>query len=236
MLTGGGSPDTVQGDDGNDRLNGGLGDDRLEGGAGVDTLRGDNFNDFLDGGFGADTLFGGPGVDRLFGGGDNDVIFSKEEPGELRQADTVFCGGGFDSVIADLLDDVDIVFTKQQSLMGLGSCEEAERSPVGETPHVRLPRKTLDVSRAGVARVRLSCPERTTIGCRGTLSLTLAGRGAKRPARTEYSIRAGRSETVSVRLSAAEAPRARGGVRGILTSVERGRLGRKTTTRSPRLR
>src|SRR4051794_38586004 len=77
------------GQDGNDTLNAGFGDDFIQiqmfGQGGNDTLNGGDGRDFLDGGAGNDTLFGGAGDDRLVwnaGGG----------------SDTMDGGAGFDSV------------------------------------------------------------------------------------------------------------------------------------------
>ena len=218
-----GADSVVDAGSGNDRIFTGGGRDELIGSSGGDQLKGGAGNDLVVGGFGADVLDGGTGVDDLRGNEDSDTITSKEPDGNESEADNVTCGAGVDLVIADLKD-----------VVASSGCQEIDRSPVGETPHVVLPRNALNVGRSGVARVRLRCPRRTTIGCRGTLSLRLAQRGSKRPAKTRYAIRAGRSGTVSVRLTAREARRVRG--RGILTSIERGKLGPKTTIRQPRLR
>jgi Ca2+-binding RTX toxin-like protein len=73
--------DTLDGEDGNDILQGGEGDDSLAGGAGNDTLFALEGNDSLDGGThdddlrgfeGNDELAGGDGDDRLGGGEGND--------------------------------------------------------------------------------------------------------------------------------------------------------------------
>lgn len=56
---------TAHGDDGNDRLRGGSGDDQLHGGAG---------NDRLVGGAGADQLFAGAGRDKLTGNSGADLL------------------------------------------------------------------------------------------------------------------------------------------------------------------
>lgn len=222
--------DVIRGSTGADELKGRDGDDLLLGEDQDDRLDGGDGNDRLDGGNGADTLHGesrsgDSGIDLLVGGDGNDLIVSREPDGTTSVQDRVLCGTGFDTVQADLKD-----------LVPPRECEQIDRSPVGETPNVVLPSKVLDVSRSGVARVRLRCPRPTTIGCRGTLSLRLARRGTRRPAQTGYRIRAGRSATVEVQLTAAEARRVRGSVRGTLTSRERGRLGPKTTIRQPRLR
>ncbi|MES9977358.1 MAG: calcium-binding protein [Candidatus Thiodiazotropha sp. 6PLUC5] len=70
--------DVLQGNSGNDTLHGNSGDDHLLGGVGNDTLYDSNGNDILEGGVGNDTLYGGNGNDtyvfeRGFG---NDVIYN----------------------------------------------------------------------------------------------------------------------------------------------------------------
>jgi Ca2+-binding RTX toxin-like protein len=92
----------IRGDDGDDTLTGGGGDDRIYGGRGVDTINGgggddiifgdngeitggadanaaavvkfEDAGDFLYGGDDNDILFGGGGNDRLEGGGGNDIL------------------------------------------------------------------------------------------------------------------------------------------------------------------
>ena len=64
-LTGGSGNDVINGNGGNDRLNGGSGADILNGGAGKDELNGGSGNDILDGGSGSDELEGGSGNDTL---------------------------------------------------------------------------------------------------------------------------------------------------------------------------
>ena len=234
-LIGGAGSDVFVGERGNDigrggagidALNGGDGNDDLDGGDAADAIFGNSFNDRLVGGAGDDNLDGGSGIDTMSGGSGEDVITAKDPQGAASQADLVNCGVGFDSVFTDLKD----------ILNPIRACEQVEESPVGETPHVRLPRKSLSVSSDGQAVARLKCPRRVTIGCRGKLSLKLARRGTRRPARTAYRIRTGRKARVRVSLTTREARRIRGRVRGILTSVERGRLGPKTTIAQPRLR
>jgi len=65
---------TLVGDDGRDRFNGGFGDDTLLGNGGNDVLRGDDGNDLLEGGSGRDRLYGGSGDDILYGGDGNDKL------------------------------------------------------------------------------------------------------------------------------------------------------------------
>jgi Ca2+-binding RTX toxin-like protein len=101
-----GTPSTMDGRGGDDRLRSGDGPDHLDGGAG---------NDNVDGGFGDDVLIGGPGRDTISGdlaGGDcgplwctypygNDTIEARD--GEV---DSITCGAGTDTVSADPQDVV----------------------------------------------------------------------------------------------------------------------------------
>lgn len=91
-LRGGPGPDTLRGSGGDDRLFGGAGNDRLLGGGG---------DDRLFGGLGKDRIDGGKGRDLLEGGAGADVIAARD-----GVRDTVRCGGGRDSVVADRVDAV----------------------------------------------------------------------------------------------------------------------------------
>jgi Ca2+-binding RTX toxin-like protein len=76
----------VYGQAGDDRINiserigidavlfGGAGNDRLQGGRGNDVLVGGLGDDWLSGGRGRNLLIGGLGADRLIGGGDDDIL------------------------------------------------------------------------------------------------------------------------------------------------------------------
>jgi hypothetical protein len=226
-VAGGSGNDNVDGHGGTDNLNGGTGDDELQGFGGSDTLNGRD---------GADELEGGRGVDTMNGDEGNDTVNSKEPDGATAERDTVSCGTGQDFVVADLKDSVSAT-----SNPGGGTCEEVDRSPVGETPHVRLPAQALRASRRGKVKVRLRCPRGVKrLGCKGRLQLRV-GRAARagRSRRVRYKIKAGRRKTVTLRLTRRDVRgiRRRGRrARGILISVERGRLGRKTTIRNPRLK
>ncbi|TCR70565.1 glycerophosphodiester phosphodiesterase family protein [Bosea sp. BK604] len=75
--------DALQGTIGNDTINalggddtvfGGAGNDVIDGGAGDDELSGDDGNDVLKGGIGDDALIGGAGSDMLFGGEGDDAL------------------------------------------------------------------------------------------------------------------------------------------------------------------
>ncbi len=213
---------------GDDRAVGHGGRDHVVGFSGADRFEGRSGNDDLEGGDGNDTLIGDGGADTLEAGANSDTIRSKETDSAV--ADTLNCGSGTDYVEGDLRDTV------------FSNCEQRDISAVGETPLVRLPRGRLTVRRSRHVRLRLRCPRGVgSIGCKGRLSLRLNVRGARR-ARKRYEIGAGRSKTVTLRLSRGSArtlrSRQRRGRRtlGVLGSVESGRLGRKTRVRYPRLR
>jgi glucose/arabinose dehydrogenase len=138
VLRGRGGRDRLRGGPGRDRLIAGPGRDRAWGGAGADRLTGGPDPDRLFGGPGPDRLFGGLGADRLFGGPGNDTLHGglgsdrlRGGPGADRfllrdkRRDTVSCGPGIDTVLADPFDRVSI------------DCERVLRpssTPAGQRP------------------------------------------------------------------------------------------------------
>ena len=66
--------DTLEGGDGDDILNGNLGDNSLDGGDGNDSLTGGSGDDYLDGEDGRDTIEAGAGDDSLVGGNGQDSL------------------------------------------------------------------------------------------------------------------------------------------------------------------
>jgi hemolysin type calcium-binding protein len=95
------------GNGGNDTLKGADGPDKVDGGAG---------DDDIDAGFGDDTIVGGPGRDSIAGdrrGGDCGPLWCKYPYGndtiEARdgEVDSITCGFGTDTVLADAIDVVD---------------------------------------------------------------------------------------------------------------------------------
>jgi Ca2+-binding RTX toxin-like protein len=74
VFNAGGGHDVVSGGGGDDTLNGGDGTDTLNGGTGNDNLSGGIGNDILDGGDNNDTLSAGTGLDKLSGGNGNDLL------------------------------------------------------------------------------------------------------------------------------------------------------------------
>jgi Ca2+-binding RTX toxin-like protein len=84
-----------------DRLSGSAGRDILRGLAGNDQLLGLGGDDRLFGGAGNDRLVGGAGRDLLDAGLGNDTIVAND-----KTKDTIHCGRGRDSVVADRADIV----------------------------------------------------------------------------------------------------------------------------------
>ena len=211
---------SVNAGSGDDSVRGNLvGKDHVVGISGADTIRGFGGDDHLEGSTGNDTIRGDGGADLLEGGDGNDSLRARESSDESQAVkDTVRCGSGNDFIEGDLKD----TFT---------SCEQRDIAPVGETPNVKITAKTLRVTRNGRVRVRLACPRGVgSLGCKGRLRLDSSPR-------VRYSIRAGRRKTVTLTLSARAVRRLRGKRRrGVLTSLEKGRKGPKTTVRNPRLR
>lgn len=101
-----------EGGSGRDALIGGPTADTLSGYAGNDTLDGRGGSDVLLGGFGNDRLFGGDGSDRLNGGHGNDLLSGGNGSDTIiahdarGAVDTVQCGAGRDTVIANQRDRV----------------------------------------------------------------------------------------------------------------------------------
>jgi Ca2+-binding RTX toxin-like protein len=119
-VTGGAGNDSLLGGTGNDDLDGGSGVDRLFGQGGKDTLNGRSGSDMLAGGDGNDTINGGSGADRLFGERGNDRLTAGDSGGSTLDGgtgndridavngrrDTVRCGAGLDTLVADPRDQV----------------------------------------------------------------------------------------------------------------------------------
>ena len=260
-----GGNDTVSMGSGSDRVNAGGGRDRVDIGAGSDSgsdeidagadddviaIPETTADQLVIDTSGADSITTGSGNDRIVAGsgdlldpdrngGDsdtidtragNDRIVSKESALVGPSPDTVKCGFGFDQVEADLTDSVDA-----------GTCDERDISPVGES-NVRIRARALTVARSGRIKVRLRCPRAVRkLGCNGRLRLHVKGTSSHTD-KVRYRIKARKSRTATLTLARkgvrALRRRQRHGrtTRGALTSVEKGRHGRKTTVRSPRLR
>ncbi|MEO0820327.1 MAG: calcium-binding protein [Pseudomonadota bacterium] len=84
VLIGNGGDDTLRGRDGSDLIAGDAGDDEIRGGAGNDVLDGDEGDDELFGGAGDDGILGGAGNDVASGGNGNDLLIGGEGDDILR--------------------------------------------------------------------------------------------------------------------------------------------------------
>ena len=175
-------------------------------------------DDVIFGSSAANTLTGGPGADQLDGNEGNDVLDAKSGEGSTAVADPLIdCGTGTnDLAILDLKDDATP-----------SGCENVNRSPAGEGPHVRPTVPRLVAIASGAVSFKLSCPRALKRRCAGTLALRL---GTAQTAQTKYAIAAGKSRRVAVRLGSLRARLNRHAV-GQLVSLEDGIKGLKTTLR-----
>lgn len=82
-------------------INGNLFNNTLNGTSSADTLNGLGGNDTLNGGAGDDVLDGGTGNDRLIGGTGNDTYY----------VDVVFASPGFDTVVENANEGIDLVYS-----------------------------------------------------------------------------------------------------------------------------
>jgi Ca2+-binding RTX toxin-like protein len=108
-LNGGAGNDLLYGHFGNDAISGGAGDDTAHGGQGDDTLTGNAGGDALHGNDGNDRLTGGAGSDTLFGGDGDDLIVGNEETdaaGNGAEQDFLNGGAGDDTILTGAGDIV----------------------------------------------------------------------------------------------------------------------------------
>ncbi len=94
-------PDVLLGSAASERIKGLAGNDKLRARGGDDCLNGGRNRDSLGGGSGNDRLNGASRPDRIRGGSGDDVIRSRD-----KVRDTVKCGAGEDSVVADDKDQL----------------------------------------------------------------------------------------------------------------------------------
>jgi Ca2+-binding RTX toxin-like protein len=220
MLVGGLGNDSLAGAAGGDTLFGSDGEDNLTGGDGNDDLKGEAGNDTLDGGMGADRLTGGPHADTVLyssrsagvsvnldgkdkngqsnendfinndvenvttGSGPDSIDSDDNKPGEVR------CGGGADTVTADLDDRVN------------ADCESVLVS--ARATGCSASSGTVRMSSSGAIRVRVFCG----VAAKGTLRLQSVARvsASKGKARRilkvgskSFSLKAGQRRTISVK-------------------------------------
>jgi hypothetical protein len=112
--------DTMKAGEGSDEVYGGDDDDAMPAGTGGDRVFGGAGNDRLLGKEGSDRAFGGAGNDYLrddrdgegafrdvlHGEEGDDTIEASDNGGGASAVDTIVCGGGADTVIAGVEDDV----------------------------------------------------------------------------------------------------------------------------------
>jgi Ca2+-binding RTX toxin-like protein len=220
-LSGGGGSDVLLGGVDNDTLSGGDGSDVLSGDDGKDTLRGDADPDSLSGGSGDDSLDGGTGADVFSGGPGNDIAVYSSRTRDVRvslgdaandgqshegdfvmsdvegastgagndwidsidgAAGKVSCGRGEDTVLADTDDDVSSD-CEVVDVSALAKCTVSRRSA------------TVTMTRSGTVGIRVTCP----IAAKGTARLVGSGKSLSR--RKSFSVRAGGSKVVRLKLT-----------------------------------
>jgi Ca2+-binding RTX toxin-like protein len=183
----------------------------LFGNGGSDTLRGGTpppganptVDDVLDGGLGADLLDGQGGNDRLLA---RDAV-------DDQVSSLIVCGSGSDVLDADVRDDDTRALPTD--------CESVSQGMVGEDPNVHI--RSAKRAAGGGLIVTLRCPRKARRGCKGKLALK-RGRGFTGGLR--YAIRRGRWGKVRLPSGAKRGASVR------IRSVERGRLGPRTTFRT----
>jgi hypothetical protein len=105
-------PATITGEQGNDLISGGGGDEFIDGGQGNDSVSGGDGADTIVGGAGADSLEGANGADSILGGAGNDILVGGDNE------DTIHGGAGNDSIAGGDGADSIIGFAGRDSLFG----------------------------------------------------------------------------------------------------------------------
>jgi Effector protein/RTX calcium-binding nonapeptide repeat (4 copies) len=110
IIYGGAGRDYIDGREGDDTIFGEAGNDFLYGGRGNDVIEGSDGNDYLEGGKGNDVLHGNAGNDVVSGGRGDDRVFGDAGNDVLyggSGTDEIFGGDGNDRVRAEKADFVD---------------------------------------------------------------------------------------------------------------------------------
>jgi Ca2+-binding RTX toxin-like protein len=189
----------------NDRVGGDV--ERISGGSAGDTLAGNDLANVIRGGSGDDEIVGNGGGDELYGEYGVDTLRSAD-----GAIDTVFCGPDTDSFQADGLDILSGCETNLSPAPANPGqpADPGQPANPGQPPQpaqaaapviaqrIGIAPRRLRLSRRGVARLRLTCPPGAGQQCAGTLRLK---RGRRTLAARRFSIAAGKSGSVSVRLS-----------------------------------
>ncbi|MGZ8793944.1 MAG: hypothetical protein ACXW0F_04815 [Gaiellaceae bacterium] len=185
-----------------ENLTGGSAGDALFGTGGPNKLIGNGGSDELTGFAGADALVGGAGLDTIDAGDDADSISSGADVDTIRARDGVFdtisCGDGNDTVIADLADFFSDPLGFVRNKNGR-DCESITTFAVDDGPPARVVGRFLRV-RDGRASVAVACPRNARVACRGTLSARLGSVAGRVVGRTRYSARLGARAAVILRV------------------------------------
>jgi Ca2+-binding RTX toxin-like protein len=210
------------------------GDDTLDTAPGVGALiavtaDAGSGNDSFKGGDEADTYFGGPGNDVLDTGAGSDVADGGDGDDTLTTrdgaADLARGGAGTDSATVDAIDAVDGV-------------EKLDRSKTGAAALSIAKNGTITLKRGKLStKLALACDASTTEGCQGTLSLLSAKRvkigklsAQVHLASVRYSLKAGETRRVTVKLPAGVLALAKKGVVKVKAqAVQKDALGNTTT-------
>jgi hypothetical protein len=223
-ITGSAAPNRIESGGGNDTISGGTPLNATSSGRpsqfttiklvstiSDDVLIAGDGDDTVNGDGGADLLDGGLGTDVVNGGAGEDTIQARD-----AIADTLSCGADTDQIDVDLRDAIP------------ADCENVDSGAVNEGLNVLIEQRSLKVTSNAVL-VPARCPRAVRRGCRGTLRLSAPGTASS----LAYALKRGKSSTLGLALSAAEAARLRTASKpkGRLTSIETGDHGRKTTVR-----
>ena len=243
VMCGTGGTDRLLGHSGNDELRGFGGNDELFGNGGDDTLSGSSGNDELNGGDGNDVIVGGTGFDSALAAAGNDTILFRDGQLDALSLLNIPCGSGTDSLDLDLLDATVAFPTPIPGLLQLlliADCEHITVGAIDEGPNVVISGRSRRVGRDGRTTVRLRCPRSLPARCKGRLKLQLGTRRSLRRTapKAHYSIRPGKTRGVEVRLSRRDrhSLRRHGSADGVVTSVEAGQHGDKTTVQTVKLK
>lgn len=107
-ISGRGGKDHIKGEEGNDLIDGGSGADKIDGGKGDDTIAGGDGNDDIKGGDGNDYIEGNSGNDKIDAGKGDNTVFGGDGNDDIKAKegkDVIEGGAGNDKIKADKGDD-----------------------------------------------------------------------------------------------------------------------------------
>jgi Ca2+-binding RTX toxin-like protein len=205
--------DSISAAGGDDTATGREGADTVIGGTGNDTLAGDADADLIGGGSGIDTIEGGSGDDKIDGGTAGDTIAGNEGIDTIKAADgfvdKIDCAGDFDEITKDADDALSFCPPKPEPPAPADPSVPADPAAGGSGGGAVPAPAVLPVLRVGPAAVRLTSRRNARIklscssaNCTGTLRLTRKVKGKTVVlGRARYSVAAGKSRVVNVRVS-----------------------------------